>query len=164
MSSATASTKPEIFFTTLGMFILDEIHPLPPSEAQLNVIGGAGTYSALGARLFCPPPLSRSVGWIVDAGDDFPDEVRETIDEWETGCVMRKRHGKTTRGWNGYGEREVRGEFLEFVLSGAECSKKRCSVLILPMFATSNLIGIQTLYCSDVVWAGCTTQKIVVPL
>ena len=111
MSSPNSSTEPEILFTTLGMFILDEIHPLPPASPQFNIIGGGGTYSALGARLFCPPPLSKSVGWIVDTGDDFPDEVRKTVNEWETGCIMRKREGCTTRGWNGYLEREVRGEY-----------------------------------------------------
>jgi hypothetical protein len=39
-------------------------------------MGGAGTFSAIGARLFSPPPRSKSVGWIIDAGTDFPDELR----------------------------------------------------------------------------------------
>lgn len=75
-----------------------------------DILGGAGTYSALGARLFAAPQRSRAVGWIVDCGSDFPAELRETIDRWETGVVMRQTpHRLTTRGWNGYGEHEHRG-------------------------------------------------------
>lgn len=75
-----------------------------------NVLGGAGAYSALGARIFSPPPASRSVGWIVDCGSDFPPELRETIAQWDTGCLLRETpHRLTTRGWNGYGKNEHRG-------------------------------------------------------
>ena len=58
--------------------------------------------SCSGARLFSPPPQSGSVGWIVDAGDDFPDELRTIIDSWNTGALIRDRSAPTTRGWNGY--------------------------------------------------------------
>jgi len=69
----------------------------------------------LGARLFSPPPLSKSVGWIVDAGRDFPVELREVIGRWETTCVVRETPERlTTRGWNGYGENEQRGEVDAF--------------------------------------------------
>jgi len=95
--------------------VADEIHP-PPSAAnqtpQLNIIGGAGTYSAIGARIVSPPPASSRVGWIVDCGSDFPNELRETIASWETGVLLRQRDGLTTRGWNGYGANEHRGKFL----------------------------------------------------
>ncbi|KAF2231030.1 Ribokinase-like protein [Viridothelium virens] len=103
-----AALEQEILFATLGMFIIDDIHPLPPQPPQLNIIGGAGTYSALGARLFWPPPNSWRIGWIVDEGDDFPSEVREEVDKWQTGCRFRKRKGLTTRGWNGYTEEGIR--------------------------------------------------------
>lgn len=74
-----------------------------------NVLGGAGAYSALGARIFSPPPASHSVGWIVDCGSDFPPELRETIAQWDTGCLLRETpHRLTTRGWNGYGKNEHR--------------------------------------------------------
>jgi sugar/nucleoside kinase (ribokinase family) len=101
-----------IDFCTLAMFIIDDIYPPPDAEdqtPQINVIGGAGTYSALGARLFSPPPLSRSVGWIVDCGTDFPQELRSLIDSWKTSVLLRPRDALTTRGWNGYGESEHRG-------------------------------------------------------
>ncbi|WPG97862.1 Ribokinase-like protein [Acrodontium crateriforme] len=100
-----------IDFVTLGMFIIDDIYP-PPTAAdqtpQKDIIGGAGTYSAIGARLFSPPPKSKSVGWIVDTGTDFPADVHETITSWQTGVLMRPRDALTTRGWNGYGENDHR--------------------------------------------------------
>jgi len=89
----------------------DDIYPPPSSpnqQPETNVIGGAGTYSAIGARLFSPPPLSKSVGWIVDAGTDFPAELRSVIASWDTGVLMRQRDALTTRGWNGYGENDHR--------------------------------------------------------
>lgn len=83
---------------------LDDIYPPEQSgqEPQLNVIGGAGTYSAIGARLLSPPPQSKAVGWIVDAGTDFPTELHTIIDAWGTGVLIRERPAPTTRGWNGY--------------------------------------------------------------
>ncbi|KAG6028070.1 hypothetical protein E4U41_000779 [Claviceps citrina] len=90
-------------FVTLGMVIIDEIEFEPPTPPVYNILGGAGTYAALGARLFSPPPLSRSIGWIVDKGSDFPNDISETIDRWSTAAVIREDHDRlTTRGWNGY--------------------------------------------------------------
>jgi sugar/nucleoside kinase (ribokinase family) len=67
------------------------------------VPGGAGTYSALGARLFSPPPLSKTVGWIVDQGSDFPPSLTELITSWQTSALFRHDPSRlTTRGWNGY--------------------------------------------------------------
>ncbi|KAL1649969.1 hypothetical protein SLS58_001345 [Diplodia intermedia] len=98
-----------IDFVSLGMFILDDIEFKPPTPPVKDVVGGAGAYSAIGARIMSPPPLSRSVGWIVDCGSDFPDEVRNTIQQWDTSCLLRETpHRLTTRGWNGYGENEHR--------------------------------------------------------
>ncbi|GAB7356785.1 hypothetical protein MBLNU459_g7677t2 [Dothideomycetes sp. NU459] len=75
---------------------------------RLSIPGGAGTYSAIGARVHSPPPKSHGVGWIVDAGSDFPHELRSTIDGWQTGVLVRARDGLTTKGWNGYGANEHR--------------------------------------------------------
>lgn len=92
--------------------IADDIYPSPFSPDQtphLNIVGGAGTYSAIGARLFSSPPnISRRVGWIVDCGTDFPPELRSTISSWQTGVLLRERNVLTTRGWNGYGANEHR--------------------------------------------------------
>ncbi|KAI9879297.1 MAG: hypothetical protein M1830_008948 [Pleopsidium flavum] len=99
----------EIDFCTLGMFIIDDIEFPPPKEPVADILGGAGSWSALGARLFSPPPKSESVGWVVDVGLDFPVELRQIIQSWETSCVMRETpHRKTTRGHNIYGENEER--------------------------------------------------------
>ncbi|KAK5175151.1 uncharacterized protein LTR77_000288 [Saxophila tyrrhenica] len=101
----------EIDFCTLGMFIIDDIYPppdVPNQPAQKDIIGGAGTYSAIGARLFSPPPSSYSTGWIVDAGTDFPADLRDLIKSWQTGVLLRPRDALTTRGWNGYGENDHR--------------------------------------------------------
>ncbi|KAF2999020.1 hypothetical protein E8E13_008136 [Curvularia kusanoi] len=105
MSDASST----IDFCTLGMFIIDEIEFPPPKPPATDIVGGAGSYSALGARIFSPPPQSKSVGWIVDCGSDFPDELRDFIASWESGAVIRETpHRLTTRGWNGYGENEHR--------------------------------------------------------
>ncbi|KAL6858502.1 Ribokinase-like protein [Trichoderma novae-zelandiae] len=93
-----------IDFVTFGMLILDDIDFAPPTPSRSNVLGGAGSYAALGARLFSPPPLSSTVGWIVDQGSDFPPAVTALVDSWDTGAVIRHDADRlTTRGWNGYG-------------------------------------------------------------
>lgn len=102
-----------VSFVTFGMFIIDEIewqtaNPPPPKH---NLIGGAGTYAVLGARLASSPCqlLSQSISWVVDIGSDFPAEVKENIDNWNTNCVFRTDASRlTTRAWNGYGENELR--------------------------------------------------------
>ncbi|KAF2683937.1 Ribokinase-like protein [Lentithecium fluviatile CBS 122367] len=99
----------DIDFCTLGMFIIDEIEFPAPKPPVKDILGGAGSYSALGARIFSPPPRSKAVGWVVDCGSDFPHELRETIAQWDTGVLIRETpHRLTTRGWNGYGENEHR--------------------------------------------------------
>ncbi|KAF7875337.1 hypothetical protein EAF04_002509 [Stromatinia cepivora] len=99
----------EIDFCTLGMFIIDEIHYLPPTPSVYDVLGGAGSYSALGARLFSPPPLSKTISWIVDKGSDFPPLISDQITKWQTSCLIRTDLTRlTTRGWNGYDSNEVR--------------------------------------------------------
>ncbi|KAJ4422282.1 hypothetical protein N0V82_003037 [Gnomoniopsis sp. IMI 355080] len=94
----------EIDFVTLGMFIIDEIEYPLPRPPQKDILGGAGSYSALGARLFSPAPLaSKTVGWIVDQGSDFPPAITTLIDSWGTSALMRHDPSRlTTRGWNGY--------------------------------------------------------------
>ncbi|KAK3991359.1 hypothetical protein QBC44DRAFT_379862 [Cladorrhinum sp. PSN332] len=94
----------EIDFVTLGMFIIDEIHFPPPKPPAIDILGGAGSYSALGARLFSPAPdLSKTVGWVVDQGSDFPSSITSLISSWQTSCLFRLDPSRlTTRGWNGY--------------------------------------------------------------
>ncbi|KAI0863667.1 Ribokinase-like protein [Xylaria cubensis] len=99
----TETGQHEIDFVTLGMFIIDDIEYLPPTPPVKDILGGAGTYSALGARLLSPPPRSGSVGWIVDKGSDFPPDLETLIASWETSVLLRETPERlTTRGWNGY--------------------------------------------------------------
>jgi hypothetical protein len=122
------SNHEDIDFCTLGMFIIgsasilyspnnadftsDDIEFPPPTPPVRDVVGGGGSYSALGARIFSPSPTSKSVGWIVDCGSDFPPELRDFIASWDTGVLIRETpHRLTTRGWNGYGEHEHRGQW-----------------------------------------------------
>ncbi|KAK3318617.1 Ribokinase-like protein [Apodospora peruviana] len=101
--AAAGDCQDMIDFVTLGMFIIDEIEYLPPRPPVRDVLGGAGSYSALGARLFSPPPLSKSVGWIVDQGTDFPASITSLISSWDTSAILRPNPDHlTTRGWNGY--------------------------------------------------------------
>jgi len=100
----------EIDFVSLGMFIIDQIDFKAPTPSVYNVIGGAGTYSAIGARIMSPGSRSKRVGWIVDAGKDFPPGLRQLVASWNTGCLIRETPERlTTRGWNGYGDNEHRG-------------------------------------------------------
>ncbi len=81
----------------------DDIEYPPPRPAVRDIMGGAGAYSALGARIFSPPPLSRSVGWIIDQGSDFPEDMTSLIHTWATSAVLRHDASRlTTRGWNVY--------------------------------------------------------------
>lgn len=75
-----------------------------------DIIGGAGTYTALGGRLLSPAALSRRIGWIVDAGADFPPALLALITSWQTSALLRQRPNNeaTTRGWNGYGAHDRR--------------------------------------------------------
>ncbi|KAL8700271.1 MAG: hypothetical protein Q9201_005542 [Fulgogasparrea decipioides] len=90
-------------FVTLGMFIIDEIHHAPPKAPDLDVMGGGGLYAALGARLFRPPPSSSRVGLVIHQGHDFPPNIRETIDLWDTDCqFVQTPNRATTRAYNRY--------------------------------------------------------------
>ena len=90
--------------------LLDEIEYLPPKPPVHNILGGAGSYSALGARLLSPgPSSSKTVGWIVDQGSDFPPSVTAQINTWQTSALFRHDSSRlTTRGWNGYTTAEHR--------------------------------------------------------
>ncbi|OLN95649.1 Uncharacterized protein C16C9.01c [Colletotrichum chlorophyti] len=140
---------PPIDFVTLGMFIIDEIHFLPPTPPVYDILGGAGSYAALGARLFSsPPPESSSVGWIVDKGSDFPQSLTDLIASWDTSVLFREDPERlTTRGWNGYEDAEKRafkyttpklrltaGDLTPHLLLSKSfhliCSPTRCRVLV----------------------------------
>lgn len=91
----------------MGMFIIDDIYFA--SHSVHDIVGGAGTYGVLGARFFAGKKNAQEIGWIVDAGNDFPEPVRTQIQSWDTGLVLREDNSrKTTRGWNSYGDNDLR--------------------------------------------------------
>lgn len=91
------------YLKTITNTLPDEIEFPPPQPTAHDIPGGAGTYSALGARLFSPPPVSKTVGWIVDQGTDWPAALTTLLTSWETSCLLRPSSTRlTTRGWNGY--------------------------------------------------------------
>lgn len=98
-------------FTTLGMAIIDDIMPAPGSDMapMTDVIGGAGTYALVGARMVVGPRHSGLVSGIIDKGSDFPEKVEREIKEWNTGVKWNDDRSRlTTRGINFYGEDGVR--------------------------------------------------------
>lgn len=48
------------------------------------------------------------MGWIIDAGTDFPPSLSTAISTWNTFALIRARPALTTRGWNGYSGNEHR--------------------------------------------------------
>lgn len=108
-AEAVVVESQNIDFVTMGMFIIDDIEYLAPTPPVKDILGGAGTYSALGARLLSPGPLSTSVGWIIDRGSDFPPALDDLVSTWETSALIRDTPDRlTTRGWNGYDEYQNR--------------------------------------------------------
>ncbi|EZF27303.1 hypothetical protein H112_00691 [Trichophyton rubrum D6] len=112
MAARDAGSLPDGFrqidFCTLAIR-LDEIEYEPPTPPVRGIVGGAGSFAAIGARIAAGKDHSRSVGWIVDAGNDFPEHVRNLIASWETHCVFREdMNRQTTKGWNGYEANEKR--------------------------------------------------------
>lgn len=91
-----------------GSFILDDIH-YPDGREHRNIIGGAGTYAAMGCRLFLDKftsdPASMITHVLHTGGDDLPLEKIEELREWGTGLkVVESRNGHTNRGMNTYDE------------------------------------------------------------
>lgn len=82
------------------------------SQDLSGILGGAGTYAVLGARLFAAEDTKR-VGWVVHTGSDFSTKVREEVDSWNIYTrYISTPERLTTRAKNTY-KGELRGfEFL----------------------------------------------------
>ncbi|KAJ5757520.1 uncharacterized protein N7511_006214 [Penicillium nucicola] len=78
-----------IFFTSFGLMVLDEIR-FPNRKPLKNVLGGSGAYATLGARLFLPSPQSCSIVWPVNIGYDFPEHITELLRSWDTQLVVNR--------------------------------------------------------------------------
>ncbi|KAL6940138.1 hypothetical protein ACO0QE_004028 [Hanseniaspora vineae] len=117
----------ETLFTTNGMFIIDEIVNKNTGERLTDIVGGGGTFAALGATIVGTANLnfqhgtvscsennvsstSEKIKFIVDCGSDFPYEtVQPQLDAWGIGIIYRKDNSRlTTRGYNEYGPGDFR--------------------------------------------------------
>ncbi|KAK6350242.1 hypothetical protein TWF696_006477 [Orbilia brochopaga] len=99
---------PRILFATFGKVILDDIYFQDDSNDPIhNAIGGSGTYSTIGARLFCSGPGSRpsAVGWVIRVGADFPAATLDKLKSWGTTMrVINETASETSRGCLQYGD------------------------------------------------------------
>lgn len=81
---------------------------------MMNVLGGAGTYATMGARLLRDAAVTDGscqygVGLVVHAGSDFPEYIRTEIDSWRSGSIFIETPERlTTRGKNVY-RKGIRG-------------------------------------------------------
>ncbi|KAI5305392.1 hypothetical protein KEM56_004561 [Ascosphaera pollenicola] len=90
-------------FITLGMFIIDDTEFDNPPRVVSDVIGGAAAFAACGARMVAGKKYGQRISWVVDAGTDFPDHIKEQLDSWRVDTVYRANPDRlTTRAWNGY--------------------------------------------------------------
>ncbi len=62
-------------FIALASIIIDDI-VLPTGETRMGVLGGSGTHSVYGMRIW-----SRDVGFVTSVGADFPPELRRQLEE-----------------------------------------------------------------------------------
>ena len=68
-----------------------------------DILGGAGTYATVGARLFCHGDASNRVGFVVHAGNELSQKLRDEIASWKTGTnIIETPNRMTTRGKNVY--------------------------------------------------------------
>lgn len=92
---------------TLGMFIIDNIYYPIPRAPVTNIIGGAGSYTVLGARIM--RGSGNTIGWTVHIGSDFPEKILKEIQLWDTRCnFIHTPERLTTRGLNIYRQNERR--------------------------------------------------------
>ncbi|KAL5001880.1 Ribokinase-like protein [Aspergillus recurvatus] len=90
--------EPIISFTSLGLLVLDEIR-FPGQQPLTDILGGSGAYASLGARLFLPPPLGGSLGWMLNIGKDFPEPTRRFLESWDATLIVKEQSRKpSTRG------------------------------------------------------------------
>lgn len=62
----------------------------------VGLIRGAAT---LGARLFLRPPLSRTLGWMIHTGHDFPELMTDRLRSWDSTLIVKREADKpSTRG------------------------------------------------------------------
>ena len=105
---STTMAQTRLDLVTLAMFVVDEIYYPIPLMPATNILGGAGAYAVLGARIM--RGSGRTIGWTVHKGFDFPEPIASEIQSWETMCnFVNTPERATTRGLNVYAQKERRG-------------------------------------------------------
>ncbi|EPX74565.1 carbohydrate kinase [Schizosaccharomyces octosporus yFS286] len=95
-----STPKNEVDFVTTGMFIIDEIE-FDGGKKIRDVTGGGGSFALIGARIWSSTAESKRLRIIVDKGYDFPESVKDELDNLEAGIVYRETpERKTTYGYN----------------------------------------------------------------
>lgn len=94
---------------SMGQFCIDEVHYAAAGRSYTNVIGGAGTFAALGAGLHLRVRERGEAQFVLDKGRDFTPEMEAKIRAWRLGVVWRTNADRdTTRTCNTFVENEER--------------------------------------------------------
>lgn len=93
---------------TLGSLIIDDIIHQDGSVFP-NVLGGAGSHTVYGARVWLPPPLSRRLGFLVQLGFDFPPELYAQLESLDVLLRKRQHDDHSPRAWNRFERNDRRG-------------------------------------------------------
>lgn len=97
---------------------IDEIEGTKQGHGRKGLIGGAGSYAAIRARLVAGNINSRRIRWIVGVGSDFLPEHHCTISSWQTACLFREDRTRcSTRALISYNEAGQRGKSILLFLS-----------------------------------------------
>lgn len=105
------SVQEKPLFCSMGMLIIDEIrYPSGSGKTPIkDIIGGGGTFAILGARIVAGRQNAHLITGVIDEGNDFPDHVKQKLENWNCGLKFRKdEKRKTTRGENVYDEHGTR--------------------------------------------------------
>ncbi|KAL3494892.1 putative PfkB family kinase [Aspergillus germanicus] len=117
--------RDQISFLSLGLVVLDEIR-LPNQDPLTNVLGGSGAYATLGARLFLPHPVSKSLGWLLHVGNDFPESTRESLERWNVSLLMdQENEVASTRGLLEYKDTTFGPKTFKYTTSPLHVSIRR---------------------------------------
>ncbi|KAJ3035812.1 hypothetical protein HDV00_003396 [Rhizophlyctis rosea] len=90
-------------FLTVGSLIIDDI-VLPDGSIAEAQLGGGGVHALFGMRMHLPPPLSRSICYIANIGNDCPPSVVEKLRNLDIEMVERAVEHPTPRAWNRFKE------------------------------------------------------------
>ncbi|KAI8393299.1 Ribokinase-like protein [Radiomyces spectabilis] len=95
-------------YSSVGSLIIDNIR-FEDGREQLNILGGAGIFAIYGMRLWQPRSLSKSIGYVVQKGFDYPESLDKELHSLEMSLIEKVHEDKpTTRGWNYFGAHDHR--------------------------------------------------------